>query len=245
MPHKDDSQPLETLHDLLGPVEDLHAMRRDLFETVKPSVDAKPHTVPEPNASFGSDAFNRSRLLAPPRQHDQALCLVQVRNYAFEAHTDQLHGRNEAPCWTHLSEVAGLVATCAGSTPRAIALAWLHHSVTDTGITLRDIERQFGASIADGVRCLTHSSNALLSPRIRRQRLRKRLAEGDRDVHTVRLADMAANLACFTRPGAVKPHAEFLEEKRLDIGVLRQGDEGLKKLVIRLWKEASKRATPS
>lgn len=246
MPNKDDEHAFEHLSDLLGPEENLHIGRQDLFETLPKSSDASHYHVSD--FSFDLDAFERSRRLPifepeeRPSTHSY-ICLNGVREYALEAHAGQLNRYTKEPNWKHLAEVAGLVSTCNSNTPRAIALAWLHHTVADTRITLRDIERRFGASIADGVRCLTGSSNPILTAAIRKERDRKRLAEGDADVHTVRLADMAVDLVSIAHHDPQRARSGYLEEIRPDISVLSQGDEGLKKLVRDLWTDALRRVS--
>jgi (p)ppGpp synthase/HD superfamily hydrolase len=241
MPNKDDSHAFESLSDLLGPTDNVHAWRPDRFEKVTPSTETEHHPASSPG--FDLEAFDRSRTLVLPAKREKPLCLIQVRDFALEIHTGQLNRYTKEPNWKHLAEVAGLVSTCSTNTPRAIALAWLHHTVADTAITLRDIERRFGASIADGVRCLTGSSNPLLTASVRKERDRKRLAEGDADVHTVRLADMAVDLVSIAHHDPQRARSGYLEEKRLDMGVLSQGDEGLKKLVRDLWAEALRRVS--
>lgn len=239
MPIKDDDHTFASLSDLLGPEVDLNSARQDRFAKVTPSEEGV--CGEEPGIGFDLEAFDQSRSLKLPAKREKPLCLIEVRDFALQAHAGQRRRHNYTPCWTHLAEVAGLVTTCADHTPKAIALAWLHHTVTDTSITLRDIERRFGAAIADGVRCLTGSSNPLISPEVRRERDRQRLAEGDADVHTVKLADMAVNLADIAHHDPDQTHGGHLEEIRLDMGVLTHGDEGLKVLVRDLWTEALRR----
>jgi (p)ppGpp synthase/HD superfamily hydrolase len=241
MPNKNEDHAFESLSDLLGTADDIHAWRPDRFEQVAPSTEAEAQS--EPSIGFDLEAFDRSRTLVLPAKREKPLCLIQVRDFALEIHTGQLNRYTKEPNWKHLAEVAGLVSTCSSNTTRAIALAWLHHTVADTAITLRDIERRFGASIADGVRCLTGSSNPLLTASVRKERDRKRLAEGDADVHTVRLADMAVDLVSIAHHNPQRARSGYLEEIRPDISVLSQGDEGLKKLVRNLWAEALRRVS--
>jgi len=236
MPNKDDEHAFERLCDLLGPEVDLNNAHQDRFAKVTPSAEGV--CGEEPGIGFDLEAFDQSRALKLPGKREKPLCLIEVRDFALQTHNGQLRRHNNAPCWTHLAEVAGLGTTCASHTPKAIALAWLHHTVADTSITLRDIERRFGAAIADGVRCLTGSSNTLISPEIRRERDRQRLAEGDADVHTVKLADMAVNLADIAHHDPDRARDGHLEEMRLDMSVLTHGDEGLKVLVSDLWTDA-------
>lgn len=241
----DDWDELHSLSDLLGAEENVQKWRSDLFEKVAPADDA-PILGSE---GFDMEAFHASRQVVLPtapvfaapamiQTDPKPLCLKQVREYALDAHEGQLRRYTHEPYWKHLAEVAGLVASSGSGTPRAIALAWLHDVVEDTALTLRDIERDFGAVIADGVRCLTGSANTRISRATRKQRDRDRLAAGDADVHTVKLADIASNLASIGRFDPEFALGGYLEEKRLEVGVLTQGDEGLRKMVRSLWPEA-------
>lgn len=244
MPHRDEDHAFESLSDLLGSADNLHPPQRDRFDKVQPSSEVD--LPPEPTLGFDLEAFERSRsIVMPTHTAEKPLCLTRVRDYALAAHAGQFRRYTHEPYWQHLAEVAGLVTTSDCSSPRAIALAWLHHTVADTAITLREIERQFGASIANGVRCLTGSSNPRLTPEARKQRNIKRLAEGDADIHTVKLADMAVNLPLIARHDPDLARSHYLEEKRLEVGVLKHGDAGLKSLVRNLWSEALRRVSPA
>ncbi|MDY6890441.1 MAG: HD domain-containing protein [Pseudomonadota bacterium] len=238
MSGKKDDHAFERLSDLLGEEEDLDAMRPDLFETV--ATDGAGGASKEASVGFDVEAFERTH---PVLGNSPAeICLPRVRQFALQAHAGQLRRYTSEPYWKHLSEVAGLVATCANSTPRMVALAWLHDVVEDTTVTLREIERTFGVSLADGVRCLTGSTNQSLSRWERKRRDRERLAAGDADVHTVKLADMASNLASIGRFDPRFALEGYLEEKRLEVGVLTQGDEELRNLVRTLWSDAKRMA---
>ncbi|MBV0931765.1 HD domain-containing protein [Marinobacterium weihaiense] len=245
MSAKDDTHTLHSLSDLLGSDRLPDTPRSDLFERVAHADDGIDCT---PGVGFDEEAFHGSRSLVMPTSQAREICLARVRDYALAAHKGQVRRYTREPYWKHLADVAGLVTTSRCSTPRALALAWLHDIVEDTAVTLREIERDFGASIADGVRCLTGSANTMISREARKRRDRERLAAGDADVHTVKLADMASNLSSI---GLFDPDfalGGYLEEKRLEMGVLTQGDEGLRKLVRALWLEArqvAERAVPT
>lgn len=252
MSANDDWDGLHSLDELLGSEENVHKSRPDLFDTVAPADHATPAV------SGGAEVkllqakdqvevakFEDNSVLKPstaPAPAAKPLCLIQAREYALKAHHGQQRRYTAEPYWKHLAEVAGLVASSSSVTPRGIALAWLHATVEETSLTLRDIERDFGASIADGVRCLTGSANSRIPRAARKQRYRNRLASADKDVHTVKLANIASNLASI---GHFDPKFAldcYLEEKRLEVGVLVHGDEGLKVLVRRLWLEAKNKA---
>jgi hypothetical protein len=243
MSNREDDQAFESLSDLLGVEEDLDAVRPDLFETV--AVDAVDSSQARSSVGFDVEAFDRSRALVLLGKSTGGICLQQVREFAIEAHAGQRLRHTSEPYWKHLSEVAGLVATCNNSGSRMVALAWLHDVVEDTTVTLREVERTFGASIADGVRCLTGSANSSISSEERSRRDRQRLAAGDTDVHSVKLAEIACRLSSLCRLNSEAELAGYLEEKRLEVGVLTQGDDGLKRLVRTLWSEAKRMAGSS
>lgn len=247
MTDKDDRDGLHSLDDLLGAEENIYKWRADLFETVSPVEQC---TLLSSEYVDMEDLQKKSNIILPDKttesiyakEASKSICFVKAREYALKAHHGQLRRYTTEPYWKHLAEVAGLVASSSSASPRGIVLAWLHATVEDTVLTLRDIERDFGASIADGVRCLTRSANDRISRAARKQRYRNRLASGDKDVHTVKLANIASNLASigYFDPGFALDC--YLEEKRLEAGVLVKGDEGLKVLVRRLWLEAKNTA---
>ena len=258
MSANDDWDGLHSLDELLGSEENVHKWRPDLFDTVAPADRATPAVSGEVEVKplqakdqvevakvEDKSVLKSSTAPAPapaPAPAAKPLCLIEAREYALKAHHGQQRRYTAEPYWKHLAAVAGLVASSSSVTPRGIALAWLHATVEETSLTLRDIERDFGASIADGVRCLTGSANSRIPRAARKQRYRNRLASADKDVHTVKLANIASNLASI---GHFDPEFAldcYLEEKRLEVGVLVHGDEGLKVLVRRLWLEAKNKA---
>ncbi len=245
MPIRDDEEAFESLNDLLGSDEHAQILGRDLFGRLPDTPSEREEEV-ETSPGFDSDAFFRARLLpvSQTASHTAPLCLAQVRDYALQAHKGQTLEHIQEPHWKHLAVVAGLVTTSGCNTPRAIALAWLHHTVSDTTTTLRDIERTFGNSIADGILCLTSAANPLISSDLRKQRDRNRLAKGDAEVHSVKLADIAAHLASISSHSPDLAQSCHLEETRLEISVLNKGDEGLKRLARTLWSAAFKKTTP-
>ena len=82
--------------------------------------------------------------------------LVQkAQVFAEKAH--QNHTENDSlktPYIFHLRRVAALVALSGGS-DEEIAAAWLHDTIEDTNVTLKDIEREFGGAVARIVSGLT------------------------------------------------------------------------------------------
>lgn len=93
-------------------------------------------------------------LSAFQRQHggDAGREIVRAARVAAEAHKDQFR-RSGEPYVSHPVAVAGITADL-GLDEITVVSALLHDSVEDTGITLDDINRQFGpevAAVVDGV----------------------------------------------------------------------------------------------
>ncbi len=74
----------------------------------------------------------------------------QARNFAITSHGDQKYGSH--PYSVHLDAVAK-IARPYGKTAEVIA--YLHDVVEDTGVTVEEIEAQFGSLVANAVAILT------------------------------------------------------------------------------------------
>jgi len=69
-----------------------------------------------------------------------------ARQYAIDKHSDQRYG--ELPYSVHLDAVASIASKY---DEVAAVVAYLHDVVEDTGTTLRDVEKEFGSWVADGI----------------------------------------------------------------------------------------------
>jgi hypothetical protein len=107
------------------------------------------------------------------------------------------HHRIEAhrnPAWqspeVHLKSVAQLISSVSQD-ETMIAAAWLHDVVEDTGVTIGDIERQFGAAVAKIVAELTPVSLPGHGDRAVRFAVdRQHFANGSAAAKTVKIADL-------------------------------------------------------
>lgn len=70
--------------------------------------------------------------------------------FSHEAHFGQVRKYTGNPYADHLAEVVGILSTVERA-DSALAVAWLHDCVEDTGISLSDIDREFGTAVAIGV----------------------------------------------------------------------------------------------
>lgn len=93
----------------------------------------------------------------------------QAEKFARAAHSGHTRkGDSPLPYAVHLEEVVDFV-TRHGGDPETIAAAWLHDTVEDTGVTLEEIERRFGSTVAGLVKELTDDKSLPKPERKRRQ----------------------------------------------------------------------------
>ena len=138
----------------------------------------------------------------------------QVRKYTFE------------PYIVHPTEVASIVATVP-HTDVMLAAAWLHDTVEDTGVSIVDIQKEFGNEVASLVGWLTDVSKPEQGNRAVRKAIdREHTAMAPAAAQTVKLADLIANSRSILAhdPAFAKV---YLEEKRMLLEVLTRGDATL------------------
>lgn len=138
----------------------------------------------------------------------------QVRKYTFE------------PYIVHPTEVASIVASVP-HTNEMLAAAWLHDTVEDTGVSIVDIQKEFGNEVASLVGWLTDVSTPEQGNRAVRKAIdREHTAMAPAAAQTVKLADLIANSRSIMAhdPAFAKI---YLEEKRMLLEVLTRGDATL------------------
>ena len=138
----------------------------------------------------------------------------QVRKYTFE------------PYIVHPTEVASIVATVP-HTNEMLAAAYLHDTVEDTGVSIVDIQVEFGNEVASLVGWLTDVSKPEQGNRAVRKAIdREHTAMAPAAAQTVKLADLIANSRSILAhdPAFAKV---YLEEKRMLLEVLTRGDATL------------------
>jgi (p)ppGpp synthase/HD superfamily hydrolase len=82
----------------------------------------------------------------------------KAKRFAIKAHGEQGYGDSGKPYSYHLEQVVANVKLRMKGNPLLstyIAVAWLHDTIEDTGVTFQDIEREFGMAIAYSVLRLT------------------------------------------------------------------------------------------
>ena len=152
----------------------------------------------------------------------------KARHYATQAHKRISHRRKytNQPYGIHLQAVAELV-TSVTDDPEMIAAAWLHDTVEDTPVTFQDIEKEFGAGVAQLVLDLTDVSKASDGNRAVRKAIdRGHLAQAMPRAKTIKLADLIDNCRdiCNNNPRFARV---FLTEMAALLEVLGEGDAKL------------------
>ena len=138
----------------------------------------------------------------------------QVRKYTFE------------PYIVHPTEVASIVASVP-HTDVMLAAAWLHDTVEDTGVSIVDIQVEFGNEVASLVGWLTDVSKPEQGNRaVRKAMDREHTAMAPAAAQTVKLADLIANSRSILAHDPAFAQV-YLEEKRMLLEVLTRGDATL------------------
>jgi (p)ppGpp synthase/HD superfamily hydrolase len=169
----------------------------------------------------------------------------KARIFATAAHAavKQTRKYTGEPYIVHPEHVVNIVETVI-HTPEMLAAAWLHDVVEDTGVTMTDILCEFGSTdIANYVYWLTDTSTPKDGNRAQRKaKDRERLAQAPAEVQTIKLADLISNSHSIMKHDP-KFAVIYLEEKRLLLEVLTQGDRMLWEManeIISTYKQEQK-----
>jgi len=156
--------------------------------------------------------------------------------FAREVHKDQRRKYTNNPYADHLAEVAGIVAAAGigadgdgEGRETAIAVAWLHDSVEDCGVTLHQIQCAFGWVIRHGVAALSDMETGNRAERKAASRARLSAAPGW--VQSIKCADLISNTSSIVQHDP-KFAAVYLEEKRLLLAVMDKADRRLHALAM-------------
>lgn len=146
--------------------------------------------------------------------------------FAREIHKDQRRKYTGTPYIEHLAEVAAIAMSVGWHVAeihpdRLMAVAWLHDSIEDQGITYEYLEARFDRTVAEGVRWLSDVETG--TRKERKAASRARLATAPGWVQTIKLADLISNTKSIVQHDP-KFAEVYLEEKRLLLAVMKQGD---------------------
>lgn len=152
-----------------------------------------------------------------------------VITFASSAHNGQVRKYDNTPYISHPFSVAGIVSSVSRDHEMIMA-AFLHDVVEDTPVEIEEIRNRFGDRVAVMVADLTDVSRPEDGNRAVRKRI-DRLHTGDTcpEAKSIKLADLIDNTRLIVGydPNFAKV---YMEEKRLLLEVLKEGDEQLYKL---------------
>lgn len=160
-----------------------------------------------------------------------------ARAFAIRAHDGQLRKYTGEPYFNHCEAVANLVGGTPDNTEEMIAAAFLHDTIEDCGISVAQIEAEFGFVVAVYVARLTDVSRPEDGNRAaRKAKDRQYISGAPPEVQTIKLADLIDNSRSILERDP-KFAVVYLEEKRLLLEVLREGDPTLYEMACRIVRE--------
>lgn len=162
----------------------------------------------------------------------------RAREFATSAHEGQTRKYTGEPYITHPAAVVALLKTVP-HTPEMVCAAFLHDVVEDCGVSIDEVRTEFGDEVADLVGWLTDVSKPEDGNRAKRKELdREHTAKAPPAAKTIKLADLIDNSRSIIErdPEFAKV---YLEEKRLLLEVLREGDPMLWKIAAGIVRSAS------
>lgn len=135
----------------------------------------------------------------------------QVRKYTGEAYI------------SHPREVAGMVQTIPHHTWEMVVLALLHDVVEDTGVTLEQVQQEFGEKIRNGLYYLTNVDKSAGNRATRHYLNCERLRQAPSEVATVKCLDIKSNTRRIVELDP-KFAPQYLREKAEALNHLQQAD---------------------
>ncbi len=149
-------------------------------------------------------------------------------DFAALAHGEQKCKGSGCPYVVHVMKVASEVLHAADGTfdlDFAMQCALLHDTIEDTAVTHDELQREFGARVADGVLAL--SKNRKLPDEQRMPDVLDRIRKQPREVWLVKLADRITNLEPPPPQWSAAKVAEYREEARVIYDALHEAHAGL------------------
>ncbi len=122
----------------------------------------------------------------------------QAMAYATQCHAGQMRKYGNREYIRHPQEVAALISLMRDATDEEIAAAWLHDVVEDCDVSIGEIERRFGKTVAGYVWDLTHEFTPEGYPGMKRVARKieehKRIAKLQDKSLRIKLIDRFANI---------------------------------------------------
>lgn len=154
---------------------------------------------------------------------------AKAKEFATKCHENinQKRKYTGEPYINHPASVVEIVRSVPNHTEAMLCAAWLHDTVEDTGVSLEEIQSEFGEEVATLVEMLTDVSKPSDGNRAKRKELdRLHIANASAEAKTIKLADLIDNTS------SICEHDEdfakiYLAEKLLLLEVLKEGNQTL------------------
>lgn len=159
-------------------------------------------------------------------------------NFAIRKHGEQKRKYSGEPYHLHCLEVATLIQDAGIHDPHIIAAALLHDTIEDTMTTAQEIERFFGAEVANLVLEVTDVSRPEDGNRKHRKFLDLvHLSKASPEGQTIKLADIISNTSSIIAHD--KNFARvYIPEKEQLLRVLDRGDSTLYRMAEQMVRDA-------
>lgn len=166
-------------------------------------------------------------------QHQQNM-IDRASLFSYVAHqaVGQKRKYTGEPYYQHPASVARIVKTVKDISWDAVAVAYLHDTVEDTGITEDDILLAFGQDVRKGVWYLTDVEKFAGNRKTRKELDLQRLVKAPRDIKTVKIADLLDNTDSIVLHDPGFAPVYLTEKRELLRRALIGGDETLWKLAF-------------
>ncbi|HGN3118587.1 TPA: HD domain-containing protein [Pseudomonas aeruginosa] len=165
--------------------------------------------------------------------------VARARSFAIGAHAaiDQRMPFTGEPYEVHLESVVALLSQFT-SDPEALAEAWLHDVLEDTGVTFELLRREFGDNVATTVRMVSKVSRKADGNRATRAEIdRHHYANGSARAQDIKLVDAAVNVRTIVERAA-QFAAVYVPEKAALVESLTKGDIRIRRHALQVISDA-------
>lgn len=175
---------------------------------------------------------------------DPTIQLARAYNFAASRHANQRRkGADAEPYINHLIEVADFVAEASNGDVAVVIAAVLHDAVEDAGVTLVEIEAEFGADVADPVAEVT--DDKMLPKQVRKNLQIEHAPHASLRTKLIKMADKISNLRSLTGSPPADWDAERIVEYCRWAKLVVDGCRGAHIGLSHKFDEAHKRAAAS
>ena len=165
--------------------------------------------------------------------------VLSAEAFAMKAHINQVRKYTGEPYFFHCQNVASRVARLPICNKYMVAAAYLHDTIEDTDCTYLELERAFGARVANLVRELTDQYSKALYPEMNRKKRKEleavRLGNISDEAKLIKWCDLMDNTSSIVKhdPGFasiyLKEKAHVLSEMKVEDILIAHYVEGKEK----------------